>query len=198
MTQGVYKITLNSVNINTKFMINFKSKIAREVLGYFLVNPQAEMYLNEMARKFEVNRGNLARKLREWEKEGILLKNKKGNLSLYTVNRKYPFLPEVKKIYRKSFGIESILKEKLKKIKGIKFALIFGSYAQDKLSAESDIDLLLVGSHNSLDAAREIVKLQNRFDREINIVDMTEKEFNKKKNEEFLKNVLSGKNIKLI
>lgn len=179
-------------------MINFKSKIAQEVLGYFLVNPQAEMYLNEMARKFEVNRGNLARKLREWEKEGILTKNKKGNLSLYTINRHYSFLPEIRKIYQKSFGIESILREKLKKIKGIKLALIFGSYVADKLSAESDIDLLLVGSHNSLDVAREIVKLQSRFDREINIVDMTEKEFNKKKNEEFLKNVLNEKNIKLI
>lgn len=179
-------------------MINFKSKIAQEVLGYFLVNPQAEMYLNEMARKFNADRGNLARKLSEWEKEGILLKSKKGNLSIYAVNRNYPFLPEVKKIYQKSFGIENTLKEKLKKIKGIKLAVIFGSYAKDKLSAESDIDLLLVGSHKSLDATREIVKLQSRFDREINVIDMSEDEFEEKKDEEFLSNILSGRHIKLI
>jgi len=179
-------------------MINFKAKITQAVLGYFFVNPQAEMYLNEIARKFKVDRGNLVRKLAEWEREGVLLKNKKGNLSLYTVNHQYPFFPELKKIFKKSFGLENELKEKLKSIKGLKTAIIFGSYAKDKLSAESDIDLLLVGSHNFLTVEREIVKLQGRFDREINIVDMTEDEFGRKKNEDFLKNVLRGKIIKLI
>jgi len=179
-------------------MINFKSKITEKVLGYFLVNLQAELYLNEMARKFNLDRGNLVKKLTEWEKEGILLKNKKGNLSLYTINRSYPFLPELKKIFKKSFGLEGALKEWLKNIKGIRAAIIFGSYAKDKLSAESDVDLLLIGSHNFLEAEREIVKLQERFDREINVIDMSEKEFDRKKGEEFLKNVLSGKCIKLI
>ena len=179
-------------------MINFKAKITQAVLGYFFVNPQAEMYLNEIARKFKVDRGNLVRKLAEWEREGVLLKNKKGNLSLYTVNHQYPFFPELKKIFKKSFSLENELKEKLKSIKGLKTAIIFGSYAKDKLSAESDIDLLLVGSHNFLTVEREIVKLQGRFDREINIVDMTEDEFGRKKNEDFLKNVLRGKIIKLI
>jgi len=179
-------------------MINFKAKITQAVLGYFFVNPQAEMYLNEIARKFKVDRGNLVRKLAEWEREGVLLKNKKGNLSLYTVNHQYPFFPELKKIFKKSFGLENELKEKLKSIKSLKTAIIFGSYAKDKLSAESDIDLLLVGSHNFLTVEREIVKLQGRFDREINIVDMTEDEFGRKKNEDFLKNVFRGKIIKLI
>ena len=45
------------------------------------------MYLNEMARKFKLDRGNLVRKLAEWEKEGVLLKNKKGNLSLFPAKK---------------------------------------------------------------------------------------------------------------
>lgn len=179
-------------------MINFKSKITQAVLGYFFINPRAEMYLNEMARKFKVDRGNLARKLAELETEGILLKNKKGNLSLYTINRQYPFLPELRKIFIKSFGLEPELKKALKRVKGLKTAIIFGSYARDKLSAESDIDLLLVGSHKFLDAQNEIIKLQSKIDREINIIDMTEAEFRRKKDEDFLKNALSGKIIKLI
>lgn len=179
-------------------MINFKAKITQAVLEYFFINPRAEMYLNEMARKFEVDRGNLARKLAELEREGVLLKNKKGNLSLYTVNRDYPFLPELRKIFMKSFGLENELRKKLENIKGIKIAIIFGSYAKDKLSAESDIDLLLVGSHKFLDAQSEILKLQSRIDREINIIDMTEDEFRRKKNGDFLKDALSGKIIRII
>ncbi|MFA4818113.1 MAG: nucleotidyltransferase domain-containing protein [Parcubacteria group bacterium] len=179
-------------------MISFNSKIAQKVLAYFLLNYEAEMYLNEMADKFAVNRGNLSRKLTEWEKEGILVKNKKGNLSLYKINKKYPLLREIKKIVQKTFGLEKSLKQALKKMEGIKMAVIFGSYAQDKLSSESDIDLLLVGSHNFLEVQKKIAKLQKQFDREINVVDMGEKEFKKKKNSEFIKNILKNKNIQLI
>lgn len=179
-------------------MINFKSKIAQAVLGYFFINSKSEMYLNEMVRKFKVDRGNLTRKLAELEREGVLVKNQKGNLSLYSLNRRYPFLPEFKKIFLKSVGLEYILKERLKQVKGVKAAIIFGSYAENKLSAESDIDLLLVGSHSALAAQKELNDLQSRIDREINAIDMTEEEFERKKHDDFLKHVLSGKIIKLI
>jgi predicted nucleotidyltransferase len=179
-------------------MISFNSKISKKVLSYFLLNPQAEMYLNEMARKFEVDRGNLARKLAEWEKEGIIKKRQRGNLSLYKTNEKYPLLQEMKKIAQKSFGLEEELRKALGKIEGISRAIIFGSYAKDKLEMESDIDLLLVGSHNFLETQKEIVRLQKKIDREINVIDMTEKEFAKEKKKELIKNILSQKHIRII
>ncbi|MCK5320179.1 nucleotidyltransferase domain-containing protein [Candidatus Parcubacteria bacterium] len=179
-------------------MINFRSQITKKVLSYFLLNTGTEMYVNEMAEKFSVDRGNLTRKLSEWEKEGILEKRKKGNLSLYKINKKYLFLSELKKIIQKSFGIEKQLQQTLKKINKLKTAVLFGSYVKNKLSAESDIDLLLIGSHNFLEAQKEIVKLQKQFDREINTIDMTETEFKNKKNSALLKNIFKNKHIKLI
>ncbi len=179
-------------------MINFNSKITQKVLSYFFLNVDAEMYLNEMARKFEVDRANLSRKLSEWEKSGILIKNKKGNLSLYKINKKYPMLSEMKIIVQKSFGIEDELTRVLKKIKGIKQAYIFGSYADNKLNVESDIDLLLIGSYDFLKAQSEIIKLQNRYDREINTVDMDENEYAQKKDGDLIKNIFANRYIKLI
>ena len=179
-------------------MINFKSKITQKVLSYFFLNSEIEMYLNEIARKFTVDRANLSRKLTEWEKAGILLKNKKGNLSLYKINKKYPMLNEMKKIIQKIFGIERELKQSLNKINGLKQAYIFGSYANNKLNVESDIDLLLIGSHDFLKTQEKIIKLQNQFDREINIIDMTEKEFNSKKDKSLIKNIFKNKKIKII
>lgn len=46
-------------------MLNFRSKITQKVLAYFLLNPQIELYLNEIAAKFDVDRGNLVKKLAE-------------------------------------------------------------------------------------------------------------------------------------
>jgi len=180
-------------------MINFNSKIAQKVLSYFLLNPEEELYMNEMVKKFEVDRGNLVRKLAEWEKEGILEKNKHGNLSLYKINKQYPLLEEMKKIFQKSFGLEEKLRISLGKIKGLKHVYIFGSYANDKLEQESDIDILLIGSHDSLGVQKEIIKLEKEFDREINIVDMTEAELlEKKKNNDFVKNIFNNKYIQIL
>lgn len=180
-------------------MINFRSKISQKVLSYFLLNCDEEMYLNEMVKKFGVDRGNLTRKLAEWEKEGILNKIKRGNLSIYKINKNYPLLEEMKKISQKSFGLESELKNNLKGVKGLRSAYIFGSYASGKLEPESDIDLLLVGSHNSLDAQKRIIKLEKEFNREINIIDMTDRELaDKRKSNEFIENIFKNKNIKVI
>jgi predicted nucleotidyltransferase len=180
-------------------MISFRSKIAQKVLSYFLLNPEEGMYMNEMARKFAINRGNLARKLTEWTKEGILLKSKRGNLSLYKINKRYYLLEEMKRIVQKKFGLEKRLADVLKKIEGLKMAFIFGSYAKDKLGPESDVDLLLVGSHNSLKAQEPMTKLQKEFNREINVVDMTESEFQERKGkDEFLKNIFAGEYIQIV
>ncbi len=180
-------------------MINFRSKIAQKVLSYFLLNPEEELYVNEMVRKFGVDSGNLVRKLLEWEKEGIFIKTKRGNLSLYKINERYSLLDEMEKIAQKKFGIEKQLKINLEKVKGLKMAFVFGSYAKNTLESESDIDLLLVGSHGALKAQKEIIKLQEEFNREINIIDMTESEFEEKRQkDDFLKEIFNNKYIQII
>ncbi len=179
-------------------MISFRSKITQKVLGYFLLNTETEMYLNEMARKFTVDRGNLSRKLSEWERIGILKKKKLGNLSIYSINKKYSFLNEIKAIYLKSYGLEAEIKNDLTSIGGLNHAYIFGSYAQDNLSPESDIDLLLIGSYNLIDAQKKIVKLQKKYDREINTIDMTEKEFKQKRLSSLIKNIFSSDYIQIL
>jgi len=179
-------------------MINFRSQITQKVLGYFLLNTESEMYLNEIAKKFEVDRGNLTRKLEEWKNEKILNKRKQGNLSIYSINKKYLFLKELKNIFLKSIGFEVELRNKLKQIKGIEKIIIFGSYTKNKLNSESDIDILIIGSHKFIEVQRIIIKFQKKYDREINVIDMTKKEFNLKKNDNFLKNIFENKYIEII
>lgn len=179
-------------------MICFNSKITQKVLSYFYLNPESEMYVNEIARKFGIDRGNLVKKLKELENDNVLQKRKRGNLSLYKINKKNPFYKEYKKIIQKSFGIEPELIELLKNVKGLKKAIVFGSYAKNQLSSQSDIDLLLVGSHSCLEIQKQISKLQSKYDREINTVDLTESEFRKKKDNSFIKNIFQNKYIQII
>lgn len=180
-------------------MISFKSQITIKLLDYFFLNPRAKNYINELARLIEVDPGNLSRKLNELEKEGILASSFSGKQKYYSLNQKYPLLSELKKIYEKSYGLKHKLAALLNKLKGLKDAYIFGSYAKGDFGQESDVDILLIGDHSSLEAKRLILPLQKRLKREFNIIDLTEKEFKARRRtgDAFLKNIFKHKIIKL-
>ena len=114
------------------------------------------------------------------EEEGILKSEKRGNLKFYSIDKNYALYEEFRKIVLKTVGLEHKLKETLQKVKGIKKAYIYGSYAKDAMSIHSDIDILVVGNHSIVSLQRELNKLQRDLDREINSVSMDERELEKR------------------
>ena len=180
-------------------MIKLGSKITIKILGYYFLNPAREHYINELAEILETDPGNLFRKLKELEAEGIFISEKRGNQKYFKLNKKYPLLKEIKKTYEMKYGLADRLKKITSGLKGLREAYIFGSYAADSLQQESDIDILLIGNHSSLGAKRIILPLQNEIKREINIIDLTPEDFDRRKKhkDEFLKNIFSKKTIKL-
>ena len=180
-------------------MLSLRSKITQKILGHFVLQEESEMYLNEMSRRFGADRGNLARKLQELEEEGILKSQWKGNQRYYRLNRAFSLLKEYKKIVLKTVGLEHSLQEALRRVSDVKEAWIFGSYAQDRMDANSDVDLLIVGDHNTIALQREISQVEKGIDREINVISMSPSEYQKKrKNNALLRSILGGKRISLL
>ncbi len=181
-------------------MILLKSGITKKLLNYFFLNPRETLYVNELSRKLNLDKRNLVKKLIELEKEGILRSGRRGNLKLYSINKKYALYDEYKKIILKTLGFENKLKKVLQEIKGIKKAYIYGSYAKDKMDIHSDIDLLIIGNHNIISLQRKLNKLQKEMDREINIVNMDKREFKKriKNKDSFINGVFKNKHIEMI
>ena len=181
-------------------MINTNSAIARILLNYLFLNTAEELYTNQIVSKFGLDKRNLVKKIKELEKEGIIKSREMGNIRLFSINKDYPLYKEYKTIILKSSGIETELKELLKKQKKVSEAYIFGSYATDKMGEHSDIDVLVVGGHSIYNLQKEVDKLQKLYGREINIVNMDEKDYNnkKKKNDPFVNKILKGKHIKII
>jgi len=181
-------------------MISLNSTITAKLLNYFFINHKESLYVNELSRKLGLDKRNLVKKLKELESEGIFTSQTRGNLKLYSINRKYPLYKEYKKIIVKTLGLEANLRETLRDVKGIKQAYIYGSYAANKLKVHSDIDLLVVGRQSVIETQKAIRKIQKEIDREMNIVNMGEAEFRrrKKNKDPFLSNIFSGKTIKII
>jgi predicted nucleotidyltransferase len=181
-------------------MINLNSKIVIKLLGYYFINIKASHYINELARLLKVDPGNLFKKLNELEREGLFSSEFRGKQKYYFLNPKYPLFSEVKKMFNANFGLEERLTKSLKQIKGLKSAMIFGSYAKGHFGKDSDIDLLVIGDHSSIEVQRIISELQSQIKREINVVDFTEKEYKKrlKIKDEFINHIFKNKFIKLI
>jgi predicted nucleotidyltransferase/biotin operon repressor len=181
-------------------MFSLRSKITKKLLNYFFINPQEKLYLNELARKLSLDKRNLLKKIKELEKEGILKSESRGNLKFYTINKNYPFYKEYKNIILKTEGLENSLKRIVQEVAGIKEAYIYGSYPQGKMDTHSDIDLLVVGNHNILKLQRGLNKLQKEIDREINVVNMGEREFRAriKRKDNFIRGILNKKHINLV
>ena len=180
-------------------MLSLRSKIAQAVLGYFMLHEGTELYVHEMARRLSLNQGNLDRKLKQLEKEGILKSELRGKERYYSLNTSFPLLKEYKRIVLKTIGLKHVLKDALQRVKGLKQAHLFGSYAKDQMDAASDIDLLAVGNHNTLELQKEISEIQKSIGREINVVSLGPAEYEKKrKSDPFIKSVLQGKKIQIV
>jgi len=181
-------------------MISLKSELTKALLNYFFINPHEELYINELSRKLDLDKRNLVKKLKELERDGILKSQTRGNLKLYSINESYPLYEEFKKIILKTIGVEDKLRKILKEVDGIRDAYIYGSYAKNKMDIHSDIDLLIIGDHEIRLLQQKLNNLQKEIDREINSVNMDEREYKKRIRTEdpFILEILKEKHIKII
>ncbi len=183
-----------------KKMISLRSKITIKLLDYYFLNPDAQVYINELARILEVDPKNTETKLKELEKAGLFKSEFRGKQRYFFLAKDNPVLKHYRQIFLKTHGIEKRLKDALNGIKGIKEAYLFGSYASNKMDSSSDIDLLAIGTHSVLELQRVVAKLQKDTGREFNVTNLNEKEFEKKKkdNDPFVNGIFKTKIIRLI
>jgi predicted nucleotidyltransferase len=181
-------------------MISLRSKVAIKLLDYYFLNPDAQAYINELARILELDPKNTQTKLKEFEKEGLFESEFRGKQRYFFLAKNNPVLEHYRQIFLKTHGIEKMLKDMMSGIKGIKEAYLFGSYASNKMDSSSDIDILAIGSHSVLELQRVIAKLQKDTGREFNVTNLNIKDFEakKKSKDPFINGVFKTKTIRLV
>jgi predicted nucleotidyltransferase len=181
-------------------MISLRSKVVIKILDYYFLNPDVQVYINELARILELDPKNTEIKLKELEKEGLLKSEFRGKQRYFFLAKDNPILEHYRQIFLKTYGIERSLKDTVASVEGLEQAYIFGSYASNRMDSSSDIDILAVGSHSALELQREVAKLQKDTGREFNVINLNRDEFEKKKKEKghFINNILKADFIKLI
>ncbi|HBB03103.1 MAG: polymerase beta domain-containing protein [Candidatus Peregrinibacteria bacterium GW2011_GWF2_38_29] len=180
-------------------MIKFGSKITEKVLAYFFTNTHKKMHLRAISDALNIDSGNLSREMKKMLNSGFFVVEKIGNVKIYSLNQAHPLYKELKIIINKTIGIHGKFIKKLKKVKNILIAFVYGSFAKEKQDQFSDIDLMVIGKPGD-DLVKKILDLQNEFDREINYTIFSPEGFAKalKEKEVFLEDVMENPKIFII
>jgi predicted nucleotidyltransferase/predicted transcriptional regulator with HTH domain len=170
-----------------------KSKIRKKIILLFVYNQGKEFYLSEVARHSRTSAGTAQRELNKLLAQDFITFRKRGNLNMFRVNESYSLLHEIESIVRKTFGIEVELRNELRKVKGVLFAFLYGSYAKGSFKSDSDIDLFIVGTPDDDDVFKVVQKVEDSVGREINYHLADETEFaEKSKTNSFYMEILAS------
>jgi len=174
-----------------------KSSLRKKLLSYFFSNPHDEYYLREIASVLSVDPGNLSRELKKMEASGVFRSREKGKIKLYSVNDRNPLYKELKTIVFKTIGAEGLLKKAVEDEPGIEIAFIYGSFAQKKEAAGSDIDLFIAGSFDEDRFLSAVSGIEKKTGREIHYAYWAREEITEKlkQGDSFIKDMLAGEKI---
>ena len=183
-----------------KLMKSFLTKNQLLLLRLFYTNPEKSFYMQEIGKILGKKPGVFQRTINTMADEGFLKSEYKANARYFQANTGHTFYPELRKIIAKSAGVEESLKGLVGRIKDIKIAILYGSFAKGTERKDSDIDLLIVGKPEVEDQLlKKLLILEKEIQREINYKLYSEKEFRKKheKSDPFLEEILHDEKIVL-
>jgi predicted nucleotidyltransferase len=159
----------------------FGSRLRAKAIGWLFTHPDERFFVRQLTKRLGEDSTNLSRELANLERLGLLTNRVEGRQKYYQANRRSPVFDELKGLAAKTTGLADQLRKALRPLaKQIRIAFIHGSFARGDATAESDIDLILIGGLSSRDAATSLARNSAQLGREINYVVYDPKEFRTK------------------
>jgi len=140
----------------------------------FLSNPTEKLHLNDLAKTLNINHTTLRLDLNFLAELGILRKESKGRLTLYSLNFDCPLLgdylvlSEKNKLIKKAekdLYLKEFLLQLNRELKEDNLVLVFGS-AVDSVKSASDIDLVIVGDFGK----NKLIKIESHLNKKIHLI----------------------------
>ena len=172
----------------------------RRVLALLLLRPEEALHGREIARRTGLPAGTITRELTRLAEAGLLKREKRGNQQVYSADTGASIFTEVASILRKTSGLADVLVQALAPLApALRVAFVFGSMAQGRETAGSDIDVMLIGDVGFVQAVEALHPAQSVLGREVNAQVLSAKEFRAKaRKEPFLVDALAKPKLFLI
>jgi predicted nucleotidyltransferase len=140
------------------------------LFSWLFGQPERSYHLSELRRLSELGSASLQRELNRLVDAGLVLSERVGNQRRFQANPQSPVYAELVALTRKTLGTAPLLREALQPIAArLETAFIYGSVAKQTDTAQSDIDLMLVGEDLSLNEILTLLlPLETQLGRKIN------------------------------
>jgi predicted nucleotidyltransferase len=148
----------------------FPLQYRRKVLAALLMRVGESFHLRELARLTGIGSpGSLKKELDQLVQAGLVKMARVGNQTLFCANVAHPVFPELQGLVRKTAGLVDMLQQALAPLLGlIDVACVYGSVARGTDTAQSDVDVLLIGDVSFAQAVLALHDCQSVLGREIN------------------------------
>ena len=130
------------MSIATALFSDSQSRVFRWLFG----QPDRGYHLSELRRLTGLGSASLQRELNRLAEAGLVRSERVGNLRRFQANPQSPVFSELVGLTRKTLGVEPLLREALLPLlPDLQAAWVYGSVAKQTDTAQSDIDVMLVG-----------------------------------------------------
>jgi predicted nucleotidyltransferase len=171
------------------------------VLALLYGRADQSFYTREIAREVGASIGAVQRELENLSKVGLIQRKSVGNHVFYQANRDTPIFPEMRALINKTIGIFGILRSVLRPLsKQIVAAFVYGSVAREEETAQSDVDLMVVGKATLDEVLSRLSTAEKAIGRSINPTVYSLAEFKSKiaARNHFVSSVLKNQKVFLL
>jgi predicted nucleotidyltransferase len=168
------------------------------ILALLFGHADQSFYTRQIAREVDASVGAVQRELENLSKVGLIVRNSVGSQVFYQANRDTPIFREMQGLVNKTVGIFSVLRSALHPLaKRVLVAFVYGSVARKEETAQSDVDLLVVGKATLEEVLSRLSTVEKTIRRPINPTVYSVAEFKSKlaSGNHFLTAVLKGEKI---
>ncbi|WP_048152715.1 nucleotidyltransferase domain-containing protein [Methanolacinia paynteri] len=166
----------------------FNKFAGNKILGWLLMNPDANIGINELARELAASPATVMRYSNIFSGSGLVTIEKAGTAHLIRLNNERAVVIELKKcaviLLLNDYGICDIAGE-------VVSIALYGSAASGKFTGASDLDILVIGEESQVDRDK-VLEIQEKIGREIQLTVIPWHKFErmKKENDPFIRSVI--------
>lgn len=127
----------------------FGSGVRFRALRALFAEPGRGFGQRELAAEAGIDPGGVAKLLKRWVASGLVTRRQQDGLPRYHASAD-PALAPLVALMQQDSALVSTLKHALAPVPGVAVALVFGSVARGEAGADSDVDVLVLGSASEL------------------------------------------------
>ena len=175
------------------------SRTRAEIFKLLYGPAEEELHIREIERRTGLNDRTIRQELLKLLKLDLVIDRKDSNRVYYRANKSNPLYPDIRNLVLKTAGMVDLFRRALKD-KPVQMAFIFGSISEGKETADSDVDLFIIGQLGMRAVSTLLSDISERIFREINPHVMNSDEFRKriKEKDHFISSVMKAKKLFII